>query len=574
MSTETALLSAIRQNPEEDAARLVYADYLDEQGGAANAARAEFVRLQVRLAGTDEADRERDALEDRENELLRKYERTWLGPLSGPLATGLTEWRFERGFVAKIRTDSKTLRDHGTALFACHPIGRLRVGMSEPDDPGPVKKLAKCAWWGRVRDLGLDDFSALSVLACEPLLLSPQLTAVRRLAITPTDDSEDASDLLGALARCDWLSGLEELRMSGSLCGELELVPVLEASAVRRVRLSGGSFNLSSLAALLSADYGRRACRVELADGTLGAALWRALARKKVKPVLGRLSFTGVGRNVDLDLPTLLSAPAAGKLDALDLSETHLSGTRVRAVTTGGFLSRATELGLTRCSVNAKVMAALAKIDAPRLGKLKLGETGLRNAGAFALCTAAWADTLTDLDLMRNYLDDEALVAMARSGRFVNLRRLDLRVNSPDLAGDCKGAIGDTGVIALASAPNFARMRHLNLYRTRVTVKGVDAILHSPHWRITELELGGYDLGAELVDVLAKSPRLARLTKLGLSFTPSLGGNALLPLAESPHLSPLCHLDIRYNNTSKRVRAKLVARLGRRLEDSPAVDSW
>jgi hypothetical protein len=163
---------------------------------------------------------------------------------------------------------------------------------------------------------------------------------------------------------------------------------------------------------------------------------------------------------------------------------------------------------------------------------------------------------------------------MTRSGQFVNLRRLDLRVNSPDLSPDCRGAVGDAGVIALASAPNLARLRYVNLYRTRVSVAGVDALLHSPHCRISELELGGYDLGADLVNVLAKSPRLARLTKLGLSFTPSLGGDALLPLAESPHLSPLCHLDIRYNNTSDRVRARLAERLGRRLEDYPAVSSW
>src|SRR5207302_5989615 len=119
-----------------------------------------------------------------------------------------------------------------------------------------------------------------------------------------------------------------------------------------------------------------------------------------------------------------------------------------------------------------------------------------------------------------------------------------------------------------------ARLRHVNLYRTRVTAKGVDALLNGPHGRIAELELGGYDLGADLVDVLARSPRLARLTKLGLSFTPSLGGDVLLPLAESPHLSPLCELDIRYNNTSDRVRELLVARLGRRLEDYPTVGTW
>jgi hypothetical protein len=293
-----------------------------------------------------------------------------------------------------------------------------------------------------------------------------------------------------------------------------------------------------------------------------------------VKPVLGRMSFANVARNTDLDLPTLLSAPAAANLDALDASETKLSGKKVRVIASSGFMRRATEIGLTRCRVNAKLMTVLAREAAPRLRKLKLGETGLRTDGARALCEAEWCDNLTHLDLMRNELDDDALVAMAGSGRFVNVRKLDLRVNSPDLSPSCKAEIGDKGLMALADAPNFARLRHLNLYRTRVTVRGVEALLNSPYWRIAELELGGYDLGDDLPNVLARSPRLARLTKLGLSFTPTLGGDALLPLAESPYLSPLCHLDIRYNNTSERVCELFARRLGRRLEDDPAVGSW
>ena len=48
MSTEAALLRAIREMPDEDPPRLVYADYLDEEG---HAARAEFIRLQVERAG-------------------------------------------------------------------------------------------------------------------------------------------------------------------------------------------------------------------------------------------------------------------------------------------------------------------------------------------------------------------------------------------------------------------------------------------------------------------------------------------------------------------------------------------
>ncbi|MBN9119670.1 MAG: TIGR02996 domain-containing protein [Planctomycetes bacterium] len=572
--SHAAFLSAIRANPDDDTARLVYADFLDEQGGPADAARAEFIRLQTRLAALDEADPARAALEDRENELLRAHERAWLGQLRPALAKGLSRWTFERGFVSKIGISAPALADHGGPLFDRHPIATVRLDTPVPSEPGQLAKLANRRWWERVRHLRIGEPAGASIPTCEAILTSPRLAALRRLTVSAREVRGTAPRLADVLSRGPWLAGLEDLRVRDWPHDPSALVPVLDASAVRRVRLSGCVFTVAGLAAFLSSDFAGRPCRVELADGNLGAHLWPALRRRGVRPVLRRMGFANVGRNTDVDLPTLLSSPAAANLEALDASETRLSGKKVLALASSGFLRRASEIGLTRCHVGVKTMAALAKEPAPRLRKLKLGETGLRTAGVQALCGAEWCDNLTHLDLMRNALDDDALVALARSGKFVNVRRLDLRVNSPDLSAGCKAEIGDRGVAALADAPNFARLRHLNLYRTRVTAKGVDAVLNGPHWRISELELGGYDLGADLVNVLAKSPRLARLTRLGLSFTPALGGDALLPLAESPHLSPLCHLDIRYNNTSDRVRALFAERLGRRLEDYPPVGAW
>jgi len=47
MSNGTALLDAIRAAPDDDAPRLVYADWLDEHG---QPERAEFIRVQCELA--------------------------------------------------------------------------------------------------------------------------------------------------------------------------------------------------------------------------------------------------------------------------------------------------------------------------------------------------------------------------------------------------------------------------------------------------------------------------------------------------------------------------------------------
>jgi uncharacterized protein (TIGR02996 family) len=44
----TALLEACKDAPDEDAPRLVLADWLEEHGGEADRARAAFIRLQLR----------------------------------------------------------------------------------------------------------------------------------------------------------------------------------------------------------------------------------------------------------------------------------------------------------------------------------------------------------------------------------------------------------------------------------------------------------------------------------------------------------------------------------------------
>ena len=47
MPAREAFLEAITANPDDDGLRLVYADWLDDQG---DVARAEFIRVQIELA--------------------------------------------------------------------------------------------------------------------------------------------------------------------------------------------------------------------------------------------------------------------------------------------------------------------------------------------------------------------------------------------------------------------------------------------------------------------------------------------------------------------------------------------
>ena len=94
---EAALLRAVADAPEDDAPRLVYADWLEEHG---QQARAQFIRLQLARAALEDHDPRAQELQERCRELTaqRGTEERWTPRL--PRGMGYPE--FHRGFVEKV----------------------------------------------------------------------------------------------------------------------------------------------------------------------------------------------------------------------------------------------------------------------------------------------------------------------------------------------------------------------------------------------------------------------------------------------------------------------------------------
>src|SRR5205823_9469231 len=92
MGIEKEFLADIREHPDDDAPRLIYADWLDDHG---DEARAEFIRVQCALARQARPER-RAELERREHELLSANRQAWLGPLDSVLQ--YDHCTFRRGF--------------------------------------------------------------------------------------------------------------------------------------------------------------------------------------------------------------------------------------------------------------------------------------------------------------------------------------------------------------------------------------------------------------------------------------------------------------------------------------------
>jgi uncharacterized protein (TIGR02996 family) len=89
---DSAFLSDILEYPDDDAPRLIYADWLEEHG---QPERAEFIRVQCELARMEDNDPRRATMEAREAELLKAHERSWVPPDKLALF-----FKWKRGFVA------------------------------------------------------------------------------------------------------------------------------------------------------------------------------------------------------------------------------------------------------------------------------------------------------------------------------------------------------------------------------------------------------------------------------------------------------------------------------------------
>ncbi len=116
-STEQQLLQAVLDDPGNDTPRLVYADYLEENG---DADRAEFIRTQCELETVALDHPRRMELEIRNDELLAQHRATWLGELPKYIS-GRGEFR--RGFIEQLSDLTTTeFDDKATRIIQQVPL--------------------------------------------------------------------------------------------------------------------------------------------------------------------------------------------------------------------------------------------------------------------------------------------------------------------------------------------------------------------------------------------------------------------------------------------------------------------
>jgi uncharacterized protein (TIGR02996 family) len=133
-----AHVDAILAAPEDDDVRLVFADWLSEQGDPLG----EFIQIQCALgraligAGGKYASRtgrklpfeSRKELEARERELLKEHERVWLAPVRAHIR----EWQTRRGFLDHVVADVRAFLDGLDALCKV-PLSSVQLTGFKPE---------------------------------------------------------------------------------------------------------------------------------------------------------------------------------------------------------------------------------------------------------------------------------------------------------------------------------------------------------------------------------------------------------------------------------------------------------
>lgn len=322
--THAAFLSAIAECPDDDAPRLIYADWLDDEGLPD---RAELIRAQCRLARLPGDSPEHRLLTRRCSDLLTAHERGWRAAL--PELDGITWEGFDRGFVeAAFAVTAEAFLTHAEALFAAAPVRRVQIGRLGDDG---ARALARSPHLARLTELNLGNNPELHREGTRALAHSPHAANLTSLLLHYCHLGDEA---IRPLTRSPHLGQLTELYLSGNdlsddtgvWLGEAEAMPALALLDLRDNQI--GDAGVEGLA---FSPYRAALVELWLVNNRAAAAAAEALAWTTGLPQLARLylNYNPVGNDGAV---ALAEAPGRGALAELDLRHAHVRDAGGRAL--------------------------------------------------------------------------------------------------------------------------------------------------------------------------------------------------------------------------------------------------
>jgi uncharacterized protein (TIGR02996 family) len=509
MNEQAALLRHINENPCDDTARLVYADWLEEHAEPIHRERAEVIRAQFQLEELPLWEPKRHVLRATAERLLGKNRLHWLDPIiwSGKSPV------FRRGFIEEVRLPARGVE-----------IDSLEQSLHE----FPIRTLL--GWQtnrgGYVESIG-EMRSLLDVLA--------RMETQERWQQIDQFDFEIPTSFAGLTipwragkyphlrtVRLPWLAGPAEPILS-TLTGVQELRAVL---------------NDDDLRVLVRQNRRERLKVLDLSASRFTLAGWRSLLNSKLLNRVETFRVNSTYQRFGYDAyRELAQCPALGKMTTLSLRGNWIDEAGSLAIINSNSFESLTDLDLSDNDIYDQNMKALASCEGlSRLRSFSLVHNGIRDVGARALAKSNHGKNLEHFDLRDNRIGDEGLKSLCREGAFPRLRSLNLLQNP----------LTSTGLLSLARSELGAQLEELSIYVETVDAEVWKAWFADGDSKLIRLRLHTGSLGVEAIRALSKVPFPPGLIELDLNRS-GVTKEALLELAKMPQLQQLSVLNLHAN---------------------------
>jgi len=183
-------------------------------------------------------------------------------------------------------------------------------------------------------------------------------------------------------------------------------------------------------------------------------------------------------KNVTEAVTELGGAALPEQITSLDLSANRLQSPAIAGWASAPWTSQLTEFNLEFNRLADEGLAHLASLRLPNLQKLSLGVNGVGPAGVASLTNGPLAQ-LTALSLRVNPIGDAGAKRLASWPDLANLRELDL----------ASAELQTPGAKALAESPHLNALAHLNLCGNHIKRPGLLALAKADGWELTRLDV-------------------------------------------------------------------------------------
>jgi uncharacterized protein (TIGR02996 family) len=487
-----ALLEACKRDPEDDAARLVLADWLEEHGDEDDRERADFVRLN---ATSGEAKGRPDFY--------------WLR---------MRRWHERRAqwapFQAALRKSVHAENDNGlVGAFATTRAMNAPRGLR---------------WAGREEWAWVERLTVMPKIGeLTEVLASPLLATVATLDLyEPELASEDISAF-------QWSPGLARLRglwlTDGWFRDLMPLYRSAHAAGLRSLRFSGSWVCERDVEALGRPGVLPALEDLELPENSATAALCMRALTAPGRRLRSLAIRHGLRKQ---DVRALGEADSCSGLRSLDLRP-RPARLDCEALAAARFWATLESFRTTNCPLTERGAATLAAVDAPRLREFAVLDEGRSADGLRRLAGWSGFAQLNHLDVRGQPLGPAGVAALTA-------------MPAAPLALDLRGCgIGDEGLFALARWPGVSRCRVLHLAKNGLTAEGMRALADSPHLGgLVGLNVVSNPIGDDGIEALMSAPWLGGLEHLLVSNCGGGTGGAAALFRSATRMPRMKELDV------------------------------